>query len=92
MKKSKKNDKLMHCKCMSITVVVFILVIIALVIVAGSLSGSCKKPVNNIAVSIDKDGNVYDGNNKFLGKLGDENVTFYDDSGKLIGTATFNIN
>jgi hypothetical protein len=91
VKKNKKNDKFMNCKCISIKIIVFILVIVVVLILASSIGSNCKKANNNIVFSIDKDGNVYDGNHKYLGKLGDENVTFYDENGNFIGSATFNI-
>ena len=87
MKKKEKNIK--HA---SVSIIVFILVILIVVILASSIGSNCKKTLSNIAVSIDKDGNVYDGNQKYLGKLGDENIKFLDENGKILGTAKFNLN
>jgi hypothetical protein len=74
-----------------IIIVSIIVILLIVLIVKLSLGKACNSPRPNIAVSIDRDGNVYDGENHYVGKLADPNIRFYDDNGNLLGQATFDV-
>jgi len=79
-KKNKGNNSAMLA-------LIAIVAIVAIVFLVTRSQENKFRP--DIAVSIDTEGNVYDGNNNYVGKLADPDIRFYDEDGNLLGQATF---
>lgn len=71
--------------------IIAIVAIVAIVFLVSMNSNRAKAFRPDIAVSIDTEGNVYDGDNNYVGKLADPNIEFYDEDGNLLGQASFYI-
>jgi hypothetical protein len=91
MKKKKKENHNCCSGPLIVAVIAIIAILLIVLLVSISFGKSCGTPRPDIIVSIDRNGNVYDGQDRYVGKLADPNFTFYDEQGNLLGQAVFNL-